>query len=135
MDRRDVEDRLKALLEEREEVAFALLFGSILEEGSFGDVDLAVYISTSLEPLEELKYKLHFEVEGERALGVPLDVKILNTAPYTFAFRVLKEGKPLLIREEEVYINFIERTSLRYMDEGYLWKKSLEELEAAFADR
>ena len=48
---------------------------------------------------------------------------------------MLKEGKPLLIRDEEVYINFIERTSLPYMDEEYLWKKSLEELEAAFSDR
>jgi predicted nucleotidyltransferase len=36
-------------------VAFALLFGSILEGKGFRDVDVAIYLSPSLEPLEGLE--------------------------------------------------------------------------------
>ena len=134
MNKEEVVNILLSLLKEREEVVFAILFGSVLEGEGYRDVDIAIYLSPPLDPLEELKYKLFMEVEGERALGVPLDVKILNSAPYYFAFRVLREGEPLLVRDSEIYTDFIERTSLRYMDEGYIYRLSLRELEEALAD-
>lgn len=55
MDKEVLKARLRELLENRKEIAFAYLFGSFLEGEGFRDVDVALYLSPPMEPLKVLE--------------------------------------------------------------------------------
>lgn len=77
--------QLRDLLRNRPEILFALLHRSFLAGGLFRDVDLALY----LEPGQSIGR--HFVTmswnkgsDGAKALGLPVDVRLLNDAPVSF---------------------------------------------------
>lgn len=92
-------------------VAFAYLFGSVLEPFGFHDVDVAVWTSAA--------WPRHADLELAARLasrtGLPLDVRIVNDAPRSFLFHVLR-GRPVLVRDEQLLADLIERTAREYHD-------------------
>ncbi|MCS6829638.1 MAG: nucleotidyltransferase domain-containing protein [Armatimonadota bacterium] len=77
-----VRQTLRDQLMQREEVLFAYLFGSFTLEGSFDDVDVAVYVTPeALHRTDALRLSFSLADILERAVGLPVDVVILNTAP------------------------------------------------------
>lgn len=113
---------LREALERIESVRFAYLFGSFLLEGSFEDVDVAVYLQPeALEGREALS--VAFDLAGmlEHAIHLPVDVQILNTAPLALRFEALR-GEPLMARCWEECADFVEQVTLQWWDtEGLRW--------------
>ncbi len=109
--------RIKRLIKEflmgREEVLFAYLHGSFLS-GPFRDIDIAVYTDGECDVF----YELELEEELEERLGFPVDVRVLNNAPISFRFKVLK-GELLFSRDEEKRCGFESRTMGEYHDFKY----------------
>ena len=105
---------LRGYLLKREEVVFAYLHGSFLEEGPFRDIDIAVYVKGSVSPF----YEEELEDELSRLIGLPVDVRILNSAPVTFRFRAIG-GLLLFSRDEKARCDFEERTMREYHDYSY----------------
>lgn len=100
------------------DILLVYLFGSQArgKTGPLSDIDLAVL----LKPASKREYfekKLTLLSELTAVLGRDdIDLVILNQAPVMLKYHILKEGKPLFIRDEELHINIIQKTISEYLD-------------------
>lgn len=101
----------------------AFLFGSYARgtEISESDMDIAVYFAPrdgSVEWEEERFYEGEDTIWGdvERLAGKKTDLVILNRAPSTLAFSVLREGIPIIIKDRALYLRFYLTTSTEAAD-------------------
>lgn len=106
---------MKKRLQDMPGLLFAYLHGSFLLAGSFRDIDLAVYLDRV--PVSPLQAELALETQFGNALsGYPLDVRVLNNAPLSFRYNVIKYGEPLLVRDDDARADFEEATLSNYFD-------------------
>jgi uncharacterized protein len=109
-------EQVKHTLEGRPEILLAVLHGSFLRDGPFHDVDLALYLEPAGICREAYRdYELEQGVRWSAALGIPIDVHVLNDAPVTFRYHALK-GRFLLVRDDEFADEFRARTWDEYCD-------------------
>jgi hypothetical protein len=114
-------------LQEHSEILFAYLHGSFLNNDCFNDIDLALYLKKMPDSL--LEYELNMEVIMSYAVvGVPVDVRLMNSAPLSFQYNVVKEGTPIVVNDENERAEFQERTVKRYFDFAPFRKMYLEEV-------
>lgn len=98
------------------EIVFALLHGSFLQPAGFRDIDVALYLDRESDtPVDFRHYEADVGIELEMALKLPVDLRVLNDAPLAFRYHVLK-GRPLLVRNLELFDDFRERTWDSYID-------------------
>jgi hypothetical protein len=108
--------QLRDLLRNRPEILFALLHGSFLAGGLFRDVDLALYLEPGAIQREAFRdYELEQGVRWSEALGLPVDVRLLNDAPVSFRYHALR-GTVLFVQDEELLDEFRARTWDEYCD-------------------
>jgi len=108
-----------------EEIVFAYLHGSFLDENAFADVDVALFLnSTQVSKAETLSYELEKAVQLFRLIGLEIDVRVLNYAPLGFQFNVTK-GRLLFTKDERLHQEFIEHVWMEYMDFNFLSREIL----------
>lgn len=107
---------LRRVLAEDPRIAYALVFGSSARgaAGPHSDVDVAVGLApglrlTALE-LGELASRL------EAAAGKPVDLVLLEEAPPGLAYRVFRDGRPILERDRSALVARKARAILEYLD-------------------
>lgn len=110
-------------LDRHPHVVFAYLFGSCAESLPFHDVDVGVFL---LDPGEHAATAMSLAPQLSTALGLPVDVRILNGAPSSFLYHVLR-GKMLISRDDEFLCSLIERTAQRYLDIAPLRRRAMKE--------
>jgi len=105
---------LKKYFDKREDVAFAFLFGSA-ESGkirSEGDIDIALYFW----PEKDLEWEAFGKrYKGENAIGLDLerllkkevDLVVLNRARAVLADEIIRKGKPIIIKEKGIFMDFL----------------------------
>ena len=115
--------RIKNYLIKREEIVMAFVFGSEANRsaGSESDLDIAVYFrptSGEIEWESSTRYPEEDRIwlDLEKLSGKEVDLLILNRAASTVADTVLREGKPLFIRDKKIYLDFLLRVSLEAED-------------------
>lgn len=113
-EKNELKDKLAHFSEKRAEIILSYLHGSFLEEG-FRDIDVAIYL-TKISKGEALQYELNMENELRELTGFPFDVRILNHAPLSFRFSVIKNGILLFSRDERVRCDFECLTIVEYHD-------------------
>lgn|SRR5574341_129378 len=114
-DRSAVVDTVKRVLDKRLEISFSYLHGSFAKNSDFRDIDVAVYLKDV--PASPLEYEIALETELMQALaGYPVDVRVLNNAPLSFRYHVIKEGLPLIVRNDDTRSDFQEATLAQYFD-------------------
>jgi predicted nucleotidyltransferase len=111
VERERVRTIIRDYFSNRGEVIFAYLHGSFIEGERFRDIDIAVY----LDKPEGIEYELDQSILLERILKMPVDVKILNSAPLAFRYHATK-GLLILSRDDELREEFIERAWDEYLD-------------------
>ena len=94
----NIVQRLVRALDRRREIAFALLFGSALHREKYRDIDLAVYLSGSVDPPMAAVYAELLSSSLSKKLGIKIDVVVLNTAPLWLVRKALN-GKLLVDRD------------------------------------
>lgn len=136
-DREVLIEELRKFLQSQEEIVFALLYGSMVVsevQEKYGDIDLAIYVRP--EQLKEPEHILESKIEVElsrhltyRAINFPpVEVLVINNAPYSFSAKLLK-GKYIILKEdEEALTDFIEDVGRKSMINLYLRSESLREL-------
>jgi predicted nucleotidyltransferase len=95
---------ISKFLSEEENVFFAYLYGSFLEERPFKDVDVAAYIDPAKfrNPDRIFDYGISLAAKIDLAIsGVTVDLRLLNAAPMPFRFNVITTGKVLFSRSEK----------------------------------
>jgi predicted nucleotidyltransferase len=107
-------ERLKDFLRSRDEVVFAYVFGSFLEEETFHDIDIGIYLS-EIPQEQSTQYGLALSQILSSNLRIPVDVRILNFAPASFFYHVIR-GKLIIDKDEEISAKLTERTIQRYLD-------------------
>ncbi|WP_048098095.1 nucleotidyltransferase domain-containing protein [Archaeoglobus sulfaticallidus] len=120
--------KIKKILAEKDEVIFAYLHGSF-NEIYFRDVDIAVYVDEN-KVEDFLDYELKLSAEIEKAVRLPVDVRVLNSAPLSFKYKTIK-GELLTSKNEEIRFRFIERILMEYLDFKPIEEKIIEEILAA----
>ena len=94
-------------------VAFAYLHGSFVEGRAFHDIDVGVYLEGGAA--RDVDDELLLAERLSRLVRLPVDVRVLNGAPPTFLFHVLR-GARLACRDEERLADVMEHTAQRYFD-------------------
>ena len=108
--------QLRDQVQNRPEIFFALVHGSILAGGPFRDVDLALYLEPGAIQREAFRdYELEQGVRWSEDLGLPVDVRLLNDAPVGFRYHALR-GAVLFVQDEEFLDEFRARTWDEYCD-------------------
>lgn len=114
----DIESALRELLAGRPAGLSAVyLFGSRARGTATetSDVDLAVLYAEAPPPgLEGLG--LDLEAEVERAIGLPVQIVVLNGAPADLVHRVLRDGRLLVDRNPSQRIQFEIRARNEFFD-------------------
>jgi predicted nucleotidyltransferase len=122
--RQRIQQSLIAELATDRNVTFAYLYGSFVESQPFHDIDVGVFLeragADTLGAALELAQRL-----GDRA-RLPVDVRILNAAPVSFLYHVLR-GQLLFCRDDAVLTEVMERTVSRYLDIAPLLRRGTQE--------
>lgn len=105
---------LKTYFENRDDVAFAFLFGSavtgrVREEG---DIDIAVYFLTGngveWEALgKRWEAEARISLDLERLLKKEIDLIVLNRARATLADEIIRKGTPIIIKDTGLLLDFL----------------------------
>jgi predicted nucleotidyltransferase len=106
---------LQEMIQNEPQIIFAYLHGSFIERSNFGDLDLALFVNEIPEK-EFMSYEFDLERLIERVLAYPVDVRILNNAPSSFCYTVIKKGIRLIDNNEDERVNFEMRTYQNYFD-------------------
>ena len=118
--------KVTELLDKQKRVELAYLFGSIAEGkgGKLSDVDLAVFLDESLSRKEQFNLQLKFISELTGILKTDrIDLVIMNDAPLSLNYEIIKANHPLLVRDEGQKIDFEHRILSRYLDRRYYDKR------------
>lgn len=107
-------ERLKDFLRGRDEIVFAYVFGSFAEEEAFHDIDIGIYLS-EISQEQSTQYGLALSQAISNRLRIPVDARVLNFAPASFLYQVIR-GKLIIERNEEILARIREQTVQRYLD-------------------
>ena len=106
---------ISSVLEKEIDVVFSYVHGSFLER-VFKDIDVAIFVDERRIP-SFLRYELQMESLLNKAVGkFTFDVRILNGAPLSFRYEVIKNGKLIMTKDEESRIEFETSTFGNYFD-------------------
>ncbi|MFZ5634010.1 MAG: type VII toxin-antitoxin system MntA family adenylyltransferase antitoxin [Bacillota bacterium] len=121
-------ETVKNILCSRTEINFAYIHGSFTGDNGFRDIDIALYLEKDLLGDRELKYEIDLEIKLEEVLTYPVDVRVLNHAPLSFQFQVIKGGILLFERDEESRVDFQVKTLDFYFDFAPFRRRYLKEM-------
>lgn len=118
MNREKIIRTLIKTLSKEEEILFAYLYGSYAADDVYfrSDIDVAVYLKPSgithyLKKEEELTFALAKGLHRD-----DIDLRILNALPFLMQYKVIKEGMPIVIRDELERVDFETRVMNRYFE-------------------
>jgi predicted nucleotidyltransferase len=131
---------LEGLFRAHDEITFALLYGSMVTPEvpeRYGDLDLAIHVRPDRLQVEQFVLESQIEAEIYRHLSVqrlnypPVEVLVVNNAPYSFLNSLLRGAYIVLKEDEETLTDFIEEVSGRSMANSHLRSESLREVTEA----
>ena len=105
---------LTLILGKEKPILFAYLFGSFIEDIPFHDLDIGIFLE-DMHKQEAISFSLRLGCVLEQAAKLPVDLRLLNHAPVSFVFHVLR-GRLLVERDEETHCRILENTMREYLD-------------------
>jgi len=112
-----MEKKVVEYLSKQERVKLAYLFGSVAEgkEGKLSDIDLAVFLDESLSKKERFDLQLKLMSEMSSILKTDkVDLIVMNDAPLSLNYEIIKANHPLLVRDKGKKIDFEHGILSRY---------------------
>ena len=121
---------LLKILEGQKYIKLTYLFGSVAngKEGKLSDVDIAVLLDDSLSKKE--RFDLQLKLIGDLSAILKtnnLDLIIMNDAPLSLRYEIIKANYPLFIRNEAERIDFEAKILSAYLDRRYYEKRASDE--------
>lgn len=105
-----------------DQVDFIILFGSAAtgHTHAMSDLDIGVFVHSPEERWAPIFKDLLGLFDSEA--GQKTDITLLNSAPLSLCFRVVRDGKLLYVKDEECWLRFVETVLTLYPD----WKTYIE---------
>ena len=114
------------IFEQYDEIFTVYIFGSFISAQYFSDVDIAIIVVMDLSmPLE---FELELENRLEKAIKFPVDVRILNQAPISFAQNVFRTGRVIIDKNPNMRADFESRVLKQYFDFSPFHQRYLQEV-------
>lgn len=106
--------RLAAELEKESVVSFAYVYGSLLDTDTVHDIDIGLYLR---KPMSDSASAMALDLSTRLTalVGMPVDVRVLNEAPLSFLYHVLR-GRLLVCHDEDLLTAMLEDVARRYLD-------------------
>ncbi|MBC8235584.1 nucleotidyltransferase domain-containing protein [bacterium] len=121
----EIIEKLKNFFANREEVQFAVIFGSLAKgtANKLSDVDIAVMIVPHFKDTFPYGYQATLTADLMQELKRnDVDVVILNKAPIALRYEVLRYGKFIHVRDKQARIQFQIDTINRYEDFKHIYR-------------
>jgi len=119
--------RIADFLETKEYILFAYIFGSFIAQDTFSDIDIGIFIANKqYEP--PLNLELNLEIELQNIVHIPVDVRILNHAPLSFVYNVLKNMVVVVDKNKTLRADFEGLIFKKYFDFKHLRDEYLREI-------
>jgi len=115
-------------LEKDESIIFANLFGSSAKGklSPLSDIDIALFLTDDVDYYAK-RLEL-IEKISKLLLTDEFDLVILNDAPLSISFQIIKTGKLLFSKDDKQRISFVTKTIDHHCDTEYLRRLSLKSL-------
>jgi len=126
-DKKHLIEKAAAVLQSKEYIVFAYIFGSFTAETSFNDIDFGIFIHGE-NPKSPLALEFELELELENTLGFPVDMRIINNAPVSFVYNVLKSGVVIVDKNISLRADFEGLICKKYFDYTHLRDEYLREI-------
>jgi len=121
-------DKIKEFIRKQSYVQLSYLFGSSAtgNQGPLSDIDIAFYLKNlNKEQLFKKELLLRAELKNILKTNKLIDVVIMNEAPLTLNFEIIKDGKIIFERNKDLRIDVETRIMSRYLDRRYYDKRHL----------
>ena len=119
--------KISEIIGSKGHILFAYVFGSFSTGERFRDIDVGIYVSDAAR-FATIDAELALETELEEACRVPVDVRIMNRAPVTFAYHILKSGRLLVDKDPSRRCDYEGLTYKEYFDVRHLRREYLREI-------
>ena len=107
-------DAVLLRLRQHDDITLAYLFGSAADgDPDARDIDLAIVVTGTDDPLRTV---LLVQQDIEAATGATVDVHDLDALPVDLQFRVIDQGRPVLVRDETDRVRREVRIMREYWD-------------------
>lgn len=128
--KQQVVETLKNSLMNEKQVKFAFIYGSFHEHTEendfpFRDIDIGVYV-TGMDKKESVYYGFELSERFSSLVKVPVDVRVINFAPLTFQFHVIR-GQLIIDNDEDARCAFSEHVARHYLDMKPLLHRAIKE--------
>lgn len=114
-ERAELESAAKAFLAAKDGILFAYIHGSFVTGERFRDIDIAVFLANP----HGRRIEEELSLESELSLvmkNLPVDLRIMNDAPLSFRYNVIRYGRPVFVRDSDARFEFEESTLRNYFD-------------------
>lgn len=118
------------ILNAKEYILFAYIYGSFVSQDTFKDIDVGLFIS-DIKKKSPLRLELDLEGEIGETVGIPVDIRIINDAPLSFVYNVLKNGILIVDRYRSMRSDFEGLIFKKYFDFKHLRNEYLREIKNA----
>jgi hypothetical protein len=109
------------------DMAAAYIFGSFVDQESFGDIDIGIVLAGEKVPAA-LEHELSMEAALEKEVRLPVDVRVLNSAPLSFQHQVVKSGLLVIDKDPNRRAAFEGQVRKQYFDFSRFRKRYLKEV-------
>jgi len=121
--RSDIVKKIVNVLNQKKDIVFAFLYGSFATDARFRDIDIAIFVKNlDTSRYWDYEYSLSREIHrrgtARRAPTVapyPIDVRIINNAPLSFRFHVIR-GDLIFFNDGDFVTHYMYMTAKRYLD-------------------
>ena len=120
-------EKISDVLKAKEYIIFAYIFGSFASEDSFQDIDVGIFTS-GVNDRSPLRLELEIEADLEDAIHIPVDVRIINNAPLSFIYNILKNKIVIVDNDKSLRADFEGLVYKRYFDLQHLRNEYLREV-------
>lgn len=122
-------DSLTKYLQSREEIVFAILFGSFNDYDNtvgFRDIDIAIYIVNSKDTFD---YALSISGQLSIDFGMSVECIPFNIVSLSIQYRIFRDGTVLFCKDEYLMTGLMEKTAESALDFKYLKDMAIRELD------
>ncbi|MFW6130854.1 MAG: nucleotidyltransferase domain-containing protein [Atribacterota bacterium] len=113
--RKKIQKKIAKYLKNEKSIIFAYLHGSFLQK-KFRDIDIGIYLRRVFTKKQVLKYELYLETQMSNSFGYEFDVRVLNHAPLSFKYKVIKNSVLLFSKDEKRRVDFESLSFVKYHD-------------------
>ena len=107
-------------LTRKDEIIVAYLHGSFLS-GTFRDIDIGLILHPDFIPPRY--YEQSIEREIEWIVSLPIDIRILSSAPHRFAYSVMRTREILISKDESLRSSFESEILSQVLDYQYYFDR------------